>query len=95
MWLFKNKHIFPFLWNILKPITNLKTFDEDLSNKKHIQILKSLKGPCQQMFCVWHDFNNIVKWLQIHRSAISWMPKHKFKLWINNSLNTVNGDFPK
>jgi hypothetical protein len=43
----------PFLWNILEPIINLKTFNEGLSNKKHIQILESLKEPCQQVFYVW------------------------------------------
>jgi hypothetical protein len=37
----------PFLLIILQPIINLKTFDEGLSNKKHVQILESLKGPCQ------------------------------------------------
>jgi hypothetical protein len=42
-----------FLWNILEPITNLKTFDEGLSNKKHVQILESLKKSCQQTFYVW------------------------------------------
>jgi hypothetical protein len=36
----------PFLWNILEPIINLKTFYEGLNNKKHIQILKFLKGHC-------------------------------------------------
>ncbi len=43
----------PFLWSILEPIINLKTFDEGLSNKKDVQILKSLKRLCQQMLCVW------------------------------------------
>jgi hypothetical protein len=43
----------PFLWSILEPIINLRTFDEGLNNKKHVQILKSLKGPCQQM--LWYD----------------------------------------
>jgi len=50
---FKKKHMLPFLWSILKPIINLKFFYEGLSNKKHIQILESLKRPCQQVFCVW------------------------------------------
>jgi len=45
--------MWPFLWSILEPIINLKTFDEGLNNKKHIQILESLKGPYQQVFCVW------------------------------------------
>jgi hypothetical protein len=87
--------MWPFLWSILKPIINLRTFDEGLSNKKHVQILESLKGPYQQVLCVTKDSNNIVKWLQIHRSPISWAPKHNYKLWINNSLNTINDDFPK
>jgi len=43
----------PFLWSILEPIINLKKFDEGLSNKKDVQILKYLKKPCQQMLCVW------------------------------------------
>ncbi len=45
--------------------------------------------------CMTKDFNNIVKWLQILRSPISWTPKHNYKLWINNSSNKINGDFPK
>jgi hypothetical protein len=40
----------PFSWIILEPIINLRTFDKGLNNKKHIQILESLKGPCQQVF---------------------------------------------
>jgi hypothetical protein len=43
----------PLLWNILEPIINLKTFYEGLNNKKHVQTLESLKGPCQQVLCVW------------------------------------------
>jgi len=43
----------PFLGSILQAIINLRTFDESLNNKKHSQILKSLKGPCQQVLCVW------------------------------------------
>jgi hypothetical protein len=43
----------PFLWNILEPIINLQTFYEGLNNKKHVQILESLKGPCRQVLCVW------------------------------------------
>jgi len=31
-----------FLWNILEPIINLRTFDEGLSNKKHIHIFLML-----------------------------------------------------
>jgi hypothetical protein len=50
-----------FIWNILEPITNLKTFDEGFSNKKHVQILESLKRHCQQMFCVWQR-TLITKW---------------------------------
>jgi hypothetical protein len=38
---------------ILELVINLKTFDEGLSNKKHIQILESLKWPYQQVLCVW------------------------------------------
>jgi hypothetical protein len=45
--------MWPFLRSILEPIINLRTFDEGLSNKKHIQILESLKWPCQQVLCVW------------------------------------------
>jgi hypothetical protein len=45
--------MWPLLWSILKPIIKLKTIYEGLNNKKHIQILESLKGPCQQVFCVW------------------------------------------
>jgi hypothetical protein len=37
---------------MLELIINLKTFDEGLSNKKHIQILEFVKGPCQQALCV-------------------------------------------
>jgi hypothetical protein len=47
---FKKKHMWPFLWNILEPIINLKTFDEGLSNKKHVQILESLKGLVNKCF---------------------------------------------
>jgi hypothetical protein len=47
------KHMLPFLWSILEPIINLKTFDENLNNKKHVPILKFLKKPCQQVLCVW------------------------------------------
>jgi len=36
--------------NYIKANINLKTFDEGLNNKKHIQILESLKGPYQQVF---------------------------------------------
>jgi hypothetical protein len=43
----------PFIWSILELIINLRTFDEGLSNKKYIQLLESLKGPCQQVLCVW------------------------------------------
>jgi beta-lactamase class D len=63
--------------------------------KNMFKILESLKGPYQQVLCVTKDFNNIVKWFQIHRSPISWTPKHNHKSWINNSLNTINVDFPK
>jgi len=49
---FKKKHMLPFLGNILEPIINLRIFDESLNNKKHFQILQSLKGPCQQVLCV-------------------------------------------
>jgi len=45
--------MWPFLWNILEPVINLKTFDECLNFKKHVQIFKFLKKPYQQMFCVW------------------------------------------
>jgi hypothetical protein len=45
--------MWPFLWSILEPIITLKIFYEDLNIKKHVQILESLKGPCQQVFCVW------------------------------------------
>jgi hypothetical protein len=47
--------MWPFLWNILEPIINLRIFDEGLNYKKHVQILESLKGPCQQVFYVWHS----------------------------------------
>jgi hypothetical protein len=50
--LFK-KHMLPFLWSILEPIINLRTFDESLNNKKYVPILKSLKKSCQQVLCVW------------------------------------------
>jgi hypothetical protein len=46
------KHMLFFLQSILNPIINLRTFDEGLSNKKHVQILESLKRPYQQVFCV-------------------------------------------
>jgi hypothetical protein len=46
MCILKNKHMLLFLWSIFKTIINLKTFDEGLNNKKHIQILESLKRPC-------------------------------------------------
>jgi hypothetical protein len=39
--------MWPFLWNILEFIINLRTFGECLNNKKHVQILKSLNGPYQ------------------------------------------------
>jgi hypothetical protein len=39
--------MWPFLWSILEPIINLNTFGEHLSNKKHVQNLEYLKGPCQ------------------------------------------------
>jgi hypothetical protein len=41
--------MWPFLWNILEPIINLKTFDEGLSNK-NVQILESLKGLVNKCF---------------------------------------------
>jgi hypothetical protein len=88
--------MWPFLWSILELIINLRTFDEGLSNKKHVQILECLKKTSPtNVLCMTKYSNNIVKWLQIHRSPISWAPKHNYKLWINNSLNTINGDFPK
>jgi hypothetical protein len=46
----KYKHMWFFLWSMLKPIINLKTFDEGLSNKKHAQILKSLKELVNKSF---------------------------------------------
>jgi len=46
----KYKHMWFFLWSMLKPIINLKTFDEGLSNKKHAQILKSLKELINKSF---------------------------------------------
>jgi hypothetical protein len=30
------QHMWPFLWSILEPTTNLKTFGGGLNNKKHI-----------------------------------------------------------
>jgi hypothetical protein len=45
--------MWPFLWNILEPIQKLRTFYEGSNNKKHIQTLESLKGPCQHVLCVW------------------------------------------
>jgi len=36
-----------------------------------------------------------MKWFQIHKSPISWAPKQSYKLWIINSINTINGDFSK
>jgi hypothetical protein len=36
--------------NYIKAHINLRTFDEGLNNKKHVQILDSLKGPYQQVF---------------------------------------------
>ncbi len=47
--------MWPLLWSILEHIINLKTCDEGLNNKKHVQIFKSLKEPCQQVFCVWQS----------------------------------------
>jgi len=44
--------MWPFLGSILEPIIKLKTFDEHLSNKNHVQILWALNKPCQQVFCV-------------------------------------------
>jgi hypothetical protein len=35
-----------FLWNTIEPIINSKIFDDGLNNKKHVQILESLKRPC-------------------------------------------------
>jgi hypothetical protein len=63
--------MWPFLWNILEPILNLRTFGECLNIKKHVQILESLKKPCQQMLCITRNSNNIVKWLQIDGIPIS------------------------
>jgi hypothetical protein len=33
--------------NYIKTYNKFETFGERLSNKKHVQILESLKGPCQ------------------------------------------------
>ncbi len=33
----KDKQMWTFLWNMLKPIINLKTCGEGLNNEKHIQ----------------------------------------------------------
>jgi len=43
----------PFLWSMLNPTTNLKTFDKGLSNKKHIQILMCVeKYYSTSIFCM-------------------------------------------
>jgi hypothetical protein len=61
-----------FLMKYIKPIINLKTFNEGLNNKKHVQILKSFKRTLlTSVLHMTKDFNNIVKRLQIHRSPIS------------------------
>jgi hypothetical protein len=76
--------MWPFLWRILEPIINLRTFDEGLSNKKHVQILESLKGPCQQVLCVWQ------------RILITYWNDSKFiGVQFHEHQNTINGEFPK
>jgi hypothetical protein len=80
--------MWPFLWSILKPMINLKIFGGGLNFFKN-QFEGWWKIVCQQV-CMTNEFNNIVKWLQLH-SKIDQILIYKILIII--SSNTINASF--
>jgi len=64
-----------------------------MKNTFNFKIVENIMS--KNVLCMTKDFNNIMKWCQIHGVPTSWIYKHNYKRWILISLNAINDLFSK